>query len=129
MKNIDKYTQKIIQEIEKEEVSDDFTDNIMKSIITEKQSSLKTTSISTSRFIVLFLLAFLPLIFIAVFTNESTYAVSEHLIFFKNINFNFINFSKVFSENNFIKILPLTIGALILIDFLFSKKHGNFSLN
>ena len=130
-KNIDKYTKKILQEINLPEVSNNFTDNIMNKIVAEKQSSVETVPIKIKYFTILFSLVFLPLIFIAVFTSGENYALPEYLSFIESIkilDFDLNIFSKTFSENTFIQILPISIGILIIIDHLFLKRK-KYNLN
>ncbi len=132
--NIDKYTAKILKHLELEKPSVNFTEKIMDKVLFEQTQVKKAEAFNTQKFFLIFTTVFISILLLAILLPSGTNVMPEGLNTAKDILGNFqIDFSfipeSIFSSlknNTVLKILPLSIIALVIFERLLLKYSDNW---
>ena len=126
---IDKYTAKILSNLEQASPPVDFTDKLMDKILVEKTESKKIESFGSKKFIIIFSALFIPFFLMAIFFPSGNFSLPGNFEPLNNVFSNLqIDFGQILKPimqslkgSTFLKVLPIVIIALIVFEQILLK--------
>ena len=128
-KDIDKYTAKILQDLATEKPPVDFTDKLMDKILSEQTEYEKIEPLGSRKFMTIFSAVFISFFLLVLSFPSGNFSLHENIGLTNNIFSNLqIDFGPLLAllvqplkESAFLKVLPITIIALIALEQILLK--------